>query len=262
MKITFHAREKTHQKEVAEALAESFSVFNENHDIEFVDDLSPRDTDLAVIWGVRKHKIINNQRARGKPYLVMERGYFLDRFVYTSLGFNGLNGRANFMNQGLLPFRWNEHFSHLMQPVRKNNSNTVVIIGQTPGDMSHAHVDIEPWYKKMELYLRRDNFNVEFRPHPNVEAPKETLDQMFKRVRGVVTFSSNTGVDAVLAGVPTIACDPTSMIFQLVGSSLDTIRNQVVPDRTQWANELAYTQWTLEEIASGQPWSNLRRYFL
>jgi hypothetical protein len=32
-----------------------------------------------------------------------------------------------------------------------------------------------------------------------------------------------------------------------------------MPPREQWLNDLAYTQWTLEELKSGEAWKHLFR---
>jgi hypothetical protein len=31
------------------------------------------------------------------------------------------------------------------------------------------------------------------------------------------------------------------------------IENPAMPDREQWANDLAYTEWAVDEIARGEP---------
>ena len=33
-----------------------------------------------------------------------------------------------------------------------------------------------------------------------------------------------------------------------------------MPDRTQWLNDIAYTEWTLDEIEQGIPFNRLTKY--
>src|ERR1043165_6830238 len=54
-------------------------------------------------------------RESGKDVLVMERGYLGDRFVWTSLGWNGLNNRAQWPVIDDVS-RFKTHFGHLMKP--------------------------------------------------------------------------------------------------------------------------------------------------
>ena len=58
------------------------------------------------------------------------------------------------------------------------------------------------------------------------------------------TFCSTTGVDAVLAGVPTVAHDAGSMVAGVTPGM----------KRLPWLSWLAYTQWTYREMEEGKPW--------
>lgn len=70
----------------------------------------------------------------------------------------------------------------------------------------------------------------------------------------VVTFTSNAGVDAVLAGVPVIATRKCAALSMGCGD-LSKIESPVTPDgREQWAARLANHQWTLAEMARGDLW--------
>jgi hypothetical protein len=64
----------------------------------------------------------------------------------------------------------------------------------------------------------------------------------------VVTFNSNTGVDAALFGRPVIAMDEGSMAWPVAGHQVTEI---VMPDRSAWAARLAWCQWTMDEMRSG-----------
>ena len=67
----------------------------------------------------------------------------------------------------------------------------------------------------------------------------------------VVTFNSNTGVEGVLAGVPTVTMDEGAMAYPVTGHKLVDI---VTPDRMAWAYALAWKQWRMEEMFSGVCW--------
>ena len=220
------------------------------------------ESDLAVLWGHRQSRIIDPQRRAGRHYLVMERGYIGDRFTWTSLGFDGLNGRAKFpkIDDGLT--RWNRFFKNYLKPWRESKSNMAVIMGQCRGDASLKGVNFEKWAKETAEKLHGDKFMPLFRPHPGdpqVQIPgvrnlhgelKAALDQAAL----AVTFNSNSGVDAVLNGTPAYAEDPGSMIYDI---ALKDFHGNT-PDRTAWTKKMAYTQWLPEEIESGDAWEALR----
>ena len=103
------------------------------------------DCDLAVFWGHRQVHIINAQKKKHRHYLVMERAYIGDRFTWTSLGFDGLNGRAKFpqINDG--GARWKKHFALYLKPWKTYLPKLAVIMGQVRGDASLNGISIVDW---------------------------------------------------------------------------------------------------------------------
>ena len=71
-----------------------------------------------------------------------------------------------------------------------------------------------------------------------------------------VTFNSNVGVEAVLAGIPTITMDEGAIATDVTSHSI--YNPYVYPNRWQWAYDLAYKQWTIQEIRSGTAWDHLK----
>ena len=68
----------------------------------------------------------------------------------------------------------------------------------------------------------------------------------------VVNWSSNPATQAVMQGVP-VYVGPDSLAFDVGCTNLASINAPVMPDRTQWLNDIAYTEWTIEEISQGIP---------
>ena len=217
--------------------------------------------DLAITWGAR------NSRARqsGLHNLIVERGYVGNRFHWTSLGLNGLNGRANFLNENSPMDRWCKHFSAMMQPRRSAAGNYVLVCGQVPGDMSLRipNVNFVKWAGEVIERLNKIDKLVIFRPHPRAlhalplrgqyAQTKRTLEEDMAGAEYVVTFNSNSGVDAVLAGLPVTCDDMGSMVYRLAGC--DPTENPGYPTQGElmrWASDIAYAQWSPEEIASGE----------
>lgn len=225
---------------------------------------TPKNCDLAVMWSHNHGRVIEAQRDAGADYLVMECGYVGDRYEYNSLGFNGLNGRADFLNGDVPGDRWAAH-ADLMRPWRKGG-DYIVIMGQVPGDAALAGMDVGRWVGGVAKTLRaRYSLPVYFRPHPNAgqDGPSDVLTgslaDCLERARLVVTFNSNAGVDAVLAGVTTVAMDQGSMAWNV--ALHEPLLASHHPDRTGWAHRLAYCQWTQAELADGTAWAHLSRNF-
>lgn len=213
----------------------------------------------VACWGWR-----TGQRLRelGKQVLVMERGYLGDRFAWTSLGWNGLNNRAQFgvKNDGGERFR--RHFGDLLQPWNPTG-DYLLIVGQVPGDASLQGRDLSSWYAEQAKLAAAMGLPARFRPHP--EALKRGYQKavpgadvlggdLQSALRGaalVATWNSNTGVDALLAGKPVTVADPGSMVWE----QAQGLRRGAQPDRESWAARLAWCQWSLDEIRSGEAWA-------
>ena len=81
-----------------------------------------------------------------------------------------------------------------------------------------------------------------------------SLYEDFKKAWACVTFSSNAATEAVCEGIPVVNLDNSSFSWPVSYHTLDILTNPVIEcnfDRTQWLNDCAYTQWTLDEINKG-----------
>lgn len=220
-----------------------------------------------MLWGVRRQQDIKTQKQRGGEVCILERGYLGDRFKWTSVSFGGgLNGKGEFRGTLDDPARFRRHFGELMQPWRRQDGYAL-LIGQVPGDMSLAGADVVRWYRRTAGDLEAAGFDVRFRPHPvaenrglrvrvpGVKLATGTLQEALDGAAVCVTFNSNTGVDAVLAGVPTITADRGSMAWEVTTHSV--AEGVITPDREAWAARLAWKQWTLDEMSSGECWARV-----
>lgn len=221
------------------------------HEVHVTPNVEDAFGDVAICWGWR---IGQHLREIGFDVLVMERGYIGDRFEYSSLAWNGLNGRGVLNLPHYDPNRWETLFAHFMKPWRVFAGYTL-LMGQVPGDSALSGVNIQQWYRDMAMTFDGE---VMFRRHPMdcvSETPKHcqnlegSLTGALQGASRVVTFNSSSGVDAVLAGVPTFVFDEGSMAWPVRATPL-----ALCPDRTGWSHKLAWRQWSREEIASGDAW--------
>lgn len=216
------------------------------------------------MWGARRRDLVKRAKAQGAEVCILERGYVKDRFTWSSVSFGGeLNGRAEFRG----PFddisRWDSLEIRLTPwaPLEIGQGHAL-IIGQVPGDQAVKHVDLHAWYRQVADALRKDGHRViRFRPHPlagRVHGLGQALgiptilgnraiEDDLQGAAVVVTFNSNAGVDAVIAGRRTVAMDEGSMVW---GLSQDMIQG-IYPDRTAWCSRIAWCQYSRAEMESG-----------
>lgn len=235
--------------------------------VSYFHDRPDDSVDFAAVWGWRKGRAI---RAAGfsKPILVTERGYLGDRMnVWTSLGWDGLNGRARFPEPQDSGERFWSNHGHLACEWERFDGYHL-IAGQVLGDQSLLTVNYLEWLKDTIDELDRMGVDVRFRPHP--EAVKRgqqfpvpsymvstgTLEQDLSEAACVIAYNSNATVDAVLAGIPAITCDEGAMAWDVTSHHVS--QPLVTPDRSEWFRRMAWTQWTLQEITSGEAWEVVR----
>ncbi len=262
MKAILHAGNSEHQQRTMTGLAASLKRDGWQVTVTAPGGYQP--ADLVVFWGHRQRAIIAAQRERGLPYLVAERAYIGDRFHYTSLGYNGLNGRAQFDNAHCTdPARFDQHFPGALKPMQPAG-RTALVIGQVPNDAALVDVpgmNLDAWVRQMQAQIPKlMGLPVRYRAHPQVAPSLTTLEEDLADAAVCVTWNSNSGVIAALAGVPVIAMGPGSMAAPVASDHLSLF----YPDeqaRRDWAARLAWCQWTPAEIADGTAWAHLRRRF-
>lgn len=263
MKATISARPLSHQRVWATAMAKGL----ERHGVQaqmVEDPCQVRGCDFAVCWGWR---IGERLRQQGHEVLVLERGYVGDRFTWTSVAWNGLNGRGDFCLPETVDGRRAErHFGHLMKPWR-HDGRVVAIMGQVQGDASLQGQNMTAWYRETAAgSARAYGLPVVFRPHPVADrrrlatpaglmVERGPLEALFERALAVVTYNSNSAVDAILAGVPAVATDAGSMALPVAGRA---IGERPTPERAEWLARLAWCQWRVEELADGSAWDRMK----
>jgi hypothetical protein len=80
----------------------------------------------------------------------------------------------------------------------------------------------------------------------------------FDNVWATISYSSNPGIHSCINGIPAFV-SPSSLAYN-VANDIDFLHNieqPLTPDRTQWLNDYAHTEWTVEEISQGLPLKHL-----
>ena len=243
------------------------------------------DCDVAVIWSVlwsgrmaSNRKIWDSFRQRNRPVVVIEVGG-LKRNSTWKIGINGINRDADFANDNFDDQRWPK-FNIQFKPWRKSGDH-IIILGQH--DASHQWInkpDMAEWIGQQITEIRRyTDRAILVRPHPrstfqinekkftNVtvghpQRDRDTYDDTdFKKILAsawaVVNYSSNPAIESVINGVPVFVSE-SSLCYDVGNHSLKDMEQPLMPQREQWANKLAYTEWTVPEIREGLPWNRIR----
>lgn len=238
--------------------------------------------DVAVIWSVLWHgrmqanRLIWEKFQRHKrPVVVLEVGA-LNRGTLWKVAINGING------QGYFGPKDNDNKRRKKLNIKLNpwkQGSDIILCGQHPASQQWANMPpIHVWmsetigrirnYTDRKIVVRahpRANYvpagklkNVEIKPPCHMIGTHDSFDfeDALNNAWAVVNWSSNPATVATLHGVP-VFVGPDSFSAPVGNLDLANIENPAMPDREQWANDLAYTEWSVEEIAAGEPLERL-----
>lgn len=235
----------------------------------YSDNDQPQGIQCGVTWGIKRPKVSSHLQQIFADQLILERGYIGDRHRWTSCGFNGLNGRADFLYSHTNARRA-DLFRDALKPYKENRGEYILIMGQVPTDASVFFIGFHQWLSNTIQQLSSiTDRPIFYRPHPldknpiipNAKVLSGDLESAIHGAHCVVTLNSNSGVDSILAGIPTISMDMGSMVYSITDHDLHSVVAPKTYDRTDWINNMAYTQWTLDEIRKGDTWDHLRNKY-
>jgi hypothetical protein len=239
-------------------------------------------SDVAVIWSVLFNGRMSSNRPiyeyytrTGKKVIVLEVGG-IKRGTTWKVGLNGINrdafwgdtgnddSRARSLGLGLNPWR--------------KDGEYILICGQHDKSLQWRNMpSMSQWIiDTIETIQKHSKRPIIFRPHPRCPLPHiehefknvkrqepkhiagtyDDFDMAFDDIYCTVSWSSNPGIHSVINGVPAFV-GPSSLAYDVAGHDLNLINYPQTPDRTQWLNDYAWTEYTVEEIAAGLPLKRL-----
>jgi len=256
--------------------------------------------DVAVMLGSWKpdrtniHHTVRSDIAKKSNCFICIETPLLGRLVnaenkYHRVGINGfLNRDAVFIEDRNYS---DDRFKKLRIPYegwKKSRGDKIVIALQLAGDASMRHNDVNEWcidtVDKIRMYSDRP---IEIRTHPAIsDKGMGNHDQLvrhfafgdYKRVtfvngknvswekqintaHCVVAYTSGLSIDAVIHGIPVVACDEGNFAWNVCERRIESVENPGMAREEnvqQWLNNLAYCQWTPNEMETGECWSHLK----
>lgn len=159
------------------------------------------------------------------------------------------------------PERW-ERLGIELKPWRTEGEHILVCPNRSfgvPGTMMPPDW-AERTCRRLQQQTKRP---IRLRPHPGNDAPRRPLANDLAGAWAMVMWSSTAGVHALVAGIPVI-CDAPAWICKDVAyenlsvvEALDNLGDDETRFRRKCFERLAWAQWTVEEIASGEPFRRL-----
>ena len=243
-------------------------------------------SDAAVIWSVLWHgRMLRNKsvwehyRKQNKPVIVIEVGG-IKRGTTWKVGLNGINRDAYF-GPGVMDDLRNRNLGLEIKPW-STRGEYILIAGQHDKSLQWQNMpSMSNWFLQTYDEIRKHTDRpIIFRPHPrcrlehierglryverqeprHVTGTYDDFNMCFDNVYCTINWSSNPGIYSVINGVPAFV-GPSSLAYPVAGHDLNLIEYPQTPDRKQWLNDYAWTEYTVDEIALGLPLSRLRQTF-
>jgi hypothetical protein len=247
-------------------------------------ELQVVDCRLAVILGwvgtkIRgphiqlRRDVIDHQQRTGQHVMPIDASCF--KFVDTDSYFlrYSLDGvfynTNNYANANSDNSKWQQIQRKLnltLAPWRSHGNHVLVCL-QRDGGWSMKGTDMADWTQQTVQRLRSiTNRPIVIRPHPkhkinlseltslpgvSQSRDSSTLQQNLSNAWAAMFCNSSSSVAAVLAGIPVFADDDDCVAWAVANKDLAQLESPVMPDRTQWLNDLSAAHWTDAESRSG-----------
>lgn len=195
---------------------------------------------------------LDKARHEGRPWVYIDRGYLRASYGENYGGYFRMT-RDAFQHDGrgtFDPARWNQ-LALSLAPWRRQGRHVLVC---PPGEVfTHAlgPPSAAEWQHKAlaQLQAATDRpIRIRLKPRPGSKGP--SLADDLQDCHALVTYMSNTAVEAVIAGVP-VFCTGRCAAAVMGKSDLREIEKPVYPERENWVAALAANQWTLDEVRAG-----------
>lgn len=159
-----------------------------------------------------------------------------------------------------------------IKPWRKYAGEHILVAGMSAKAAAAEGLAAEAWEKEAIMRLRPlTDRPIIYRPKPNwagarplagaMMDSRTPLAQALADCYAVVTHHSNVAIDALMAGVPCIC--PHGVASALSAHRIDQINDLPMSgNRKQFAADLAYTQYSIDEMRSGIAWDYISQTLL
>ena len=235
--------------------------------------------DVDVIWSVLWHGRMSPNKAvwekakrENRQVIVLEVGG-INRGTTWKVGLNGINRDAYFGRLHNNSSRA-DALGLFLKPWKDNKNGPIIIACQHSMSQQWRHQKKPAsWvFDTINEIRKYTDKQIIIRPHPRCRV--DGIEYEFKNVKiqypiripnsyddfdfeiddvyAVVNWSSNPATKAIMEGIPAFV-GPSSLAYDVGNINLKDISNPKKPDRQQWLNDLAYTEWTVEEISKGIP---------
>lgn len=236
------------------------------------------DADCAIIWSVLWHGRMAPARAvyqyylvRNKPVIILEVGA-LQRNTTWRVSVDHIDNTGFYGTNLPLDMDRPHKLGLCLRPWQNNTDGHIVICTQhNQSQLWQNMPNMENWVEEQVNRVKEMGENkIIIRTHPRCNLPNLRIngaeidhpkrlpnsyddfdfDRLLENCKLLITHTSNTGIEALLKGVP-VQSSSNSLYYGINHSN-----------REEWLTKIAHTEWTVDEIARGLPFKRIENYCL
>jgi hypothetical protein len=283
MKVVFYASEgKKFDGTLARCFGNGVRVNKDKYEVRAINGFSAVDpkTDVAVVAGVKgwSKECFDAHLAAGRHAVIIDKGYTRLRggelgTLYWRLSIDAFQPHAYFRAVPRPTDRWEKlGVPTARRPAAPNGQVLFCGSSQKYCDW-HGLGDATAYaLQTLDELRRHTKREVVYRPKPSwgnavpiagyrYSGPEEKYVVELEKTAVVVTFGSNAAFEAVLAGVPALVAGD-GIARPLARTALADVEKPLLPSPAevhQLACDVAYCQWTLDEMDDGLAWRHVRQ---
>lgn len=255
---------------VAAGLLECGVQFREKYESDF----HVADGDVSIFYGFTSvmQRIMEGYSKPPRRAVYIDLGYWGRRAGGRFTGYHKVSVNARhpvryYRKNQHGPERF-EHHGELIQPWR-GKGRSILLAGMGAKGARAEGMPAESWERwaigELGKYTDRP---IIYRPKPSwyeakplegtvrLSRREELVSDLLADCHAVVTHHSNVAIEAVLAGVPAFCWGGVGKDMAL--QDLSRIEDPWFPEgRLEWASDIAWCQWSIEEFRRGAAWKYL-----
>lgn len=244
---------------------------NLRHDGQYEKPAEP----IVAFYGFQKEtpRIMAECLDAGRHVVFCDLGYWHrrqgGRFAgYHKIAINGRHPSEGQLSRPMPDARW-RRVKVAVRPWREKGEH-IVLAGMSAKSAESYGLKPEEWERWAVRELRKHTRRkIVYRPKPSWRGARaipnaETqggnipLSHALMGSHAVVTHHSNVAIDGLVSGIPAFCWDGAAHGLAL--QDLSRIEEPWCPEgREQWLANLAWCQWTVQEMRSGDMWQHLKR---
>lgn len=256
-------------------------IYTNGKEVDYLLFFNPRDY-IDNISLIQKDKI---------KCLIRDTGWF-SIGGYWSLGYNGYKGHGEFFNQNSPSDRFDGMNLTVSKMELNNNDNILFLLSRPPYSVDPSEF-CRIMMNSINYILTNTRYNIVCKHHPqkydyqldfynncfhNILGNKRVkfiksykkkepdhikqFDEFLKYVYCTVSFSSYSAIHSIRRGIPNISLSTLSPAYKFSNHKIEDIHNLTEfpkKDVYQWFCDLAYCNWTNEEINTDIPYERMLR---